>query len=717
MKYHHIIRKSIISTIILALAVLQPAMIAMADTAPADSSTAPTQSSAPADSPAPPAQTADPAPAPAPTNGPTAPTGPATDPGPQKPNGADSSTYTLNKDTGMWENDHYIWDPVTHQTRPKDIPDYFYNPATGTWSTKDWSFDPASGTYVPVVHTVSAAIAEALGLDPKTASVLDNDPSISNTGPNSNNQVTNHDSANGLFNLFSRNEIANYFNLNALTGNAGVDGNTQAGDAKTGDANVMANILNLLRSAWNVTGGNMVTFFQNLFGDVNGDILLNAGDPGSNNGGTAASGGVNDNINKTGPNSNNTIDSTHDGNLTVNDSNLNDIENNLRLAARTGDADVTGNTQGGNATSGDARVLLNLINIISSAISSRQSFFGVLNIFGNLNGDILFPPGFLDRVLANNNSSSGSGGNQGNIGETGPNSNNTITDSRASNLVADTQNLDTINNNISTNAGSGDANVANNTQAGSATTGNANAKVTLLNLTGHQVVAENAVLVFVNVFGKWLGLIMDAPKGSTSALVGGGVAKDQVLPPGNTTINTTNQNTINNNLDLSAQSGNANVTDNTKAGNATSGKADIAANVGNIIDSSLNLSKWFGVLFINVFGNWTGSFGINTSAGNPASNTEQAAVNQLNQAVQSGAKSQSGLNSSSTSGGGPSAQSVSADQVSSNNSSIGANNQTTPNALSDFKKPGRIPLENILWPLFAVVALIGASVLYKFSKN
>jgi hypothetical protein len=66
------------------------------------------------------------------------------------------------------------------------------------------------------------------------------------------------------------------------------------------------------------------------------------------------------------------------------------------------------------------------------------------------------------------------------------------------------------------------------------------------------------------------------PKGSNSALIGGGVASDTVLPAGNTTVNADNQNTINNNIDLSAQSGDASVTNNTQAGNATSGKADIA---------------------------------------------------------------------------------------------------------------------------------------------
>ncbi|MBI2798360.1 hypothetical protein HYX70_03640 [Candidatus Saccharibacteria bacterium] len=719
-KHFDTLSKLVVGLTILSLAVIQPVSIAMAaDTATTDSSTPPasdqtTQPSTPAETSLPTTSTDQNQP----VTGPTSPVGPMATPGPQKPNGADSNTYTYNSDTGMWENDQYIWDPTTRQTRPKEVPDYFYNPSTGTWSTKDWAYDPASGKYQPVVRTVSPELVAALGLDPQKAALLDNDPSISNTGPGSNNQISNHDTANGAFNLFSRSEIANYFNMNSLTGNAGVSGNTQAGDATSGSAATAANILNLLRSAWSITGGNLVTFFQNFFGDMNGDILLDTGQ-GRGSGALTALGGVNDNIANTGPSSNNTIDSTKDGDLSINSTSLNSIDNNLKLNSQTGAASVDGNTIGGSARSGDAAVLLNLINLISSAISSRQSFFGVLNIFGNLNGDILFPPGFLESVLAS--SSSGSpNGNQGRISNTGPSSNNTITASQQSSLLANTNSVDSINNNINTSAQSGSADVSGNTQAGSATSGDVNAKVTLLNLTGRQVIAKNAILVFVNVFGRWVGLIMNAPQGSNSALVGGGVASNSVLPAGNTTLNATTQNTINNNIDLSARSGDVSVTNNTQAGSATSGRADIAANIGNIIDSNFSLSDWFGVLFINVFGNWVGSFGVDTAAGNPPAAVEQAAINQLNQSVATSTKAASNSSSVSEAGAAGGGLLNSIIQNNTANSSLNGNpyNQTSPvNSVNNFKKSTGLPLSSYLWPIFALAALLVASVLYKFSKE
>jgi hypothetical protein len=118
-------------------------------------------------------------------------------------------------------------------------------------------------------------------------------------------------------------------------------------------------------------------------------------------------------------------------------------------------------------------------------------------------------------------------------------------------------------------------------------------------------------------------MIVNAPSGSTTAELcncTSTAGPNSPLNSGgstNTDINSTVNNSINNNLTLNSLSGNALVTDNTTAGNATSGNASAAANILNLSNSSFALTNWFGVLFINVFGSWIGSFGINTAAGNP----------------------------------------------------------------------------------------------------
>jgi hypothetical protein len=123
-------------------------------------------------------------------------------------------------------------------------------------------------------------------------------------------------------------------------------------------------------------------------------------------------------------------------------------------------------------------------------------------------------------------------------------------------------------------------------------------------------------------------MIVNAPAGATSAgLCNCSVTNNTAGPNSpissnsnnNTNVNATTNNSINNNLNLASKSGDASVTNNTTAGNATSGNATASVNLLNLSLSNLSLANWFGILFINVFGTWDGSFGINTAAGNPTS--------------------------------------------------------------------------------------------------
>ncbi len=102
---------------------------------------------------------------------------------------------------------------------------------------------------------------------------------------------------------------------------------------------------------------------------------------------------------------------------------------------------------------------------------------------------------------------------------------------------------------------------------------------------------------------------MNAPAGATAAAYGSNVTEN-TTNNSTTNINSNNIENITNNLNVNAKSGNADVSKNTNAGNATSGNANAAVNILNLEGSSFNASGWFGILFINVFGNWKGSFGV-----------------------------------------------------------------------------------------------------------
>ena len=366
----------------------------------------------------------------------------------------------------------------------------------------------------------------------------------------------------------------------AKSGDASVIKNITAGNATTGGALATDTVLNNINSS---TGGGMVSFTSNVTGDVTGDIQLYPMIIGA-----LSSGGV--------------ISSPTNVPSVVSNTN-NQITNNISLNAASGTAMVSDNITAGNATTGNASTVVNIMNIVNSMISTNQSFVGVINIYGNLNGDILIAPDFIPQLLASNAAATSSAATAG--------------------VVDNSQ----IINNISLNATSGTATVGGNVAAGSATSGSALTNLVLINLSGHQVIASNSLLVFVNVLGKWVGVIVDAPAGSTAAAIGSGVTQNTaaaLLPAVSPTINSV----ITNNVTLNSQTGDASVMRNVQAGNAVTGNASASANVLNMTQSNFGLSGWFGVLFINVFGSWFGSFGINTGNGTIPLATDSPAISQ-----------------------------------------------------------------------------------------
>ncbi len=498
--------------------------------------------------------------------------------GPTQPTGPSANTFTYNAATGMWENAYYIWNPNTDQTQPITPQTYSYNPATGMWDTTQWIFDAATNQYVPNVIAVTTPPAgaptsggpAAVSDDSSAATNTPTDSTSNTSGSSNGNTGSQSTTANGNFNLFYNANISNTLNSNAQTGNASVDSNTLGGDSTSGNALDIENVENLLQSS--ATGAS--TFTANINGDVDGDILINPSNIPQQPGSSEAL-----------------------NNLDVNNSTNSAINNTINLGATSGNAGVTNNTTGGSATSGSADSVADIINLLNSAIGSGQSFVGVVNIFGSLNGDILLPSDFLNTLLASNAATPTPSATQND-------NNQTIDDTNSNNQA--------INNDITTDASTGQAAVADNTSAGSATTGNAATNVTVLNLTGSQIVGSNDVLVFVNVLGTWVGLIMNAPAGTTAAELGGGISQDSTVPTtvDTATLNSANNDAINNNIIADANSGNANVSNNTNAGNATTGNATSSVNLVNLIDSQLDLSNWFGILFINVFGTWDGNFGV-----------------------------------------------------------------------------------------------------------
>ncbi len=435
---------------------------------------------------------------------------------------------------------------TTPTTTVEPKKNYYYDSKTGRWNTDEWKYDSTSGTYVAV--------------PPPTMSI----PEKTSPAGSSTTTIDSKTTA----------EISNALDSLAKTGDALVSANTSAGSATSGNASASATIINNVNSSMtNSNNAEAATFVSDVIGDVNGDIILQPMllkamlEAGA---------------------------TTATDSKTINSSNSTAITNDINLSAQSGDATVERNTSAGNATTGSANTVADVVNIVNSMVAANQSFIGTVNIYGNLNGDILIAPDFLPKLLASNSTVNDGGSVQ----------------------VVNSKDTQSIVNNVALAANTGQAAVTGNTSAGSAKSGDAMTNVVLFNLSGHDIVASNSLLVFINVLGKWVGVIVDAPSGTTAAAIGNGVQKNDTTAP-SLTINAINDTAITNNITLNSQSGDATVSRNTEAGNATTGNATASANIANITNSQIGLSGWFGVLFINVFGTWIGSFGIDTSAGNP----------------------------------------------------------------------------------------------------
>jgi hypothetical protein len=556
MKLSMIKRLFLSSVAALTIAAYPTAAIVSADAAPTGQTPPADTTTLPANDPPKTETVTAPAPPVAQSNTP-GPNGPT---GQNQPNGADGSTYTYNNNTGLWENGTYAWDPSTHKTTPQAPQAYSYNPATGRWDTTEWRYDPAAEKYVANTYSVPTPPEGASG-------------TTSNLAPDSVANIATAPAANHTFDNFYNAEISNRLSSLARSGDVLANSNTGVGNAASGNALAIQNLFNLLQSSANFLSGNQFkTFSANIQGDVVGDLLI---DPGQINALRA--------INATLPDS-----------LKVNNQATGLIDNQVNLGAASGNTTVSSNTKAGDATTGSADAVANVVNLLNSSVGAGQSFLGNINIYGNLNGDILLPPGFLDHLLASN-------------GPTNP----ALTAPAAHTSLTNTVN-EAITNRVNVDAATGTATAANNTRAGNVTSGNALTNMTILNLTGSDVIGANNLLVFVNVLGQWVGVIMNAPTGTTAASLGGGIT--QATLPTDATLATNSR--INNDINVAARSGDATATDNTTVGNVRTGNATASVNLLNFVNSHLTLSDWFGVLFINVFGTWNGSFAVDTAAGN-----------------------------------------------------------------------------------------------------
>lgn len=407
-------------------------------------------------------------------------------------------------------------------------------------------------------------------------------------------------------------------NLNSSTVTGDNTASDNVGDAsiKTGDANTTGTVLTMVNTN---AQGVMVSEF-NILDDQIGDVVL---DFAANC--VLGCAGPTEVINTgNGSNSNNSgsVDTTNT--TTTNQENDAQIGNDLVLSADTGNNTASANTGGDSSiTTGDANVAANVLTFANNNIAGNV-IYGIVNIFGDLIGDIIFPEDQINACCAGSLTAKNTGNG---TGSTNASDIDIIdTDNTFQTNTAD------ITNNLVFDANTGENAASRNTGGDSSiNTGDTNIDVNLLNIANTNLAGGNWWIVMVNDIARgWIGKIMGSPddaffagsEGSdfqvdengyitaTNNKNGANTTNDTSASVTNTnTTNQTNNADIDNTLKLTANTGSNQTSDNTGGNsNIKTGDATIVANMINFVNNNIKGNGKVFVTVVNVFGTWLGDF-------------------------------------------------------------------------------------------------------------
>ena len=571
-----------------------------------------------------------PTPPPAP-NEPTAPTAPTAPEAPSAPTAPTAPTYNPDPtpteeptptDTPKPKKDSVDTDQESTQPSPTPTQE----PTQSVSQEQGTGHQTASGQNDPSVATGDATTTAVLESDANTNSSFlpagsggtgsvtiantDNGTGSTNTG-----SATITDSTTTLQNNSA--SVVNDLSGSSVTGQNTASKNLGDTTITTGDANTSGTLITALNT--NIAGVAVSEF--NVVDDQMGDLVLDFAAnciSGCSTGSTSIA------------NTGNGADSTNTGTLDQNSSNAtfqtNDatVTNTMILGADSGNNTADKNTGGNTSiTTGDANISANSLTFANNNIAGNV-VYGVVNIYGDLKGDIIFPEEMLGTCCGNLNTTLANINN-------GASSTNTTNATITNTDQTYQTNTAVIDNLISVDAQTGENDVNKNTNGNnSIKTGSANVDAQVLNIANNNVDGGVWWLVLVNEAGNWIGKLMGSPDGANMA--GSAGTEFQVDPSGeisvtnsgngagstnmgsitqNTSNTTVQTNTahITNTMDLSANTGGNSTSKNT-GGKSTiqTGDANVIANLVNFVNNNISSKGKLFVTVVNVFGSWTGNF-------------------------------------------------------------------------------------------------------------
>lgn len=444
-----------------------------------------------------------------------------------------------------------------------------------------------------------------------TTPTPDTSSSNTNTGANSDNNSSSSTSQTNGSQTNNTGNVSNTGTGSASTGQNSSSQNTGSGGVGTGDAGVT--IQQVTTDNLNTTGTSGEIQHTTTAGTQDGDIVLSF-DP--NQSGQSLGQSFISTNSVTGANSGNSA--TIESNRTQLNEIQNDgqINNTLSASAITGQNTAEQNTGNALISTGNANIAATLINFLNTNIIDSYLWMEVMDVIGNLNGDIVIPSSVLALLSGNHPTNLAVNTSNENTGSGSQNNANVnINNTENTSVTNDAE----VQNNIDINATTGQNTATQNTGNSTIETGDVEASANTVTLANTTVEDGSLGIIIVNALNKWLGFLVGQDNSLTpidheytTALVaqnsqtGADSVNDAEITVNNTETNSVENNgKITNNLLLEAVTGQNTANQNTGNAQITTGDARVQANVVNVVNTNVVRGNLF-VAVVNIFGDWMG---------------------------------------------------------------------------------------------------------------
>lgn len=326
----------------------------------------------------------------------------------------------------------------------------------------------------------------------------------SSTGEDSTNTATSVNENNTNVTNNNNAVVNNDLDVTAVSGANNVSGNDGTANVITGRIQVLANVLNFINT--NMTGDKWKFIMINIFGSLNGNIIL----PGTNDFLNNSNGAIASNTTPGEDSSNNQTSSSSDQ-TSVNNTNDVVLNNSVNASGDSGNNAQNGNDDEGHAIStGGTDISSQILNFLNMNLTGNNFVFLIVNVFGKWMGQIV---GFGDNgAIVGPGSGTfaalavgGSGAVTASNGNTGEGSVNNSNASLTNTTNVTNNNNATVNNNINVTGISGQNGVNGNDGVTSLTTGWVEIDANLLNIINTNITGNSWMVVFLNIFGDFMG--------------------------------------------------------------------------------------------------------------------------------------------------------------------------------------------------------------------